>query len=358
VDWARQASTIRPTALRPVTMAEVRQHASEHSCWMVIRNMVYDVTAYLRYHPAGINEIMRGAGDDATLLFQEYHAWVNIASMLKSCLIGPLHTENITVPTIDASDWLNESAWTQCTLEHIRKISADSHLLRLTGPTPFRFAKIKAVWHIKLLVLHEASKRVLERPYTPLILHSSDQASDSVDLVVKEYSNRRLTSWLLTHSPSVQVKVQYKPCSVKWTGASKLGLVCNGTGIMPMFQIISQAWNEGIDEIWLVWVNRELANAFLLEEIELIQKSELRNLHVLHLLSSASISQAEMSGDKIIGRFDPEFVAAHAHILPSVERAAAGDARVFLCGSWEFVANARTCLFLSGYPPSCLDKIS
>ena len=33
---------------------------------------------------------MRGAGIDATKLFDEYHAWVNIDQLLKNCYIGPL----------------------------------------------------------------------------------------------------------------------------------------------------------------------------------------------------------------------------------------------------------------------------
>jgi len=38
---------------------------------------VYNVTPYLDYHPGGVDEIMRGAGIDATVLFQETHAWVS-----------------------------------------------------------------------------------------------------------------------------------------------------------------------------------------------------------------------------------------------------------------------------------------
>ena len=37
---------------------------------------VYNITPYLDYHPGGIDEIMKGAGIDATGLFQEIHSWV------------------------------------------------------------------------------------------------------------------------------------------------------------------------------------------------------------------------------------------------------------------------------------------
>jgi cytochrome-b5 reductase len=37
---------------------------------------VYNITPYLDFHPGGVDEIMKGAGIDATKLFQEIHAWV------------------------------------------------------------------------------------------------------------------------------------------------------------------------------------------------------------------------------------------------------------------------------------------
>jgi cytochrome b involved in lipid metabolism len=38
---------------------------------------VYNITPYLDYHPGGVDEIMKGAGIDATVIFQEIHAWVS-----------------------------------------------------------------------------------------------------------------------------------------------------------------------------------------------------------------------------------------------------------------------------------------
>lgn len=57
---------------------------------MSIRGKVYDVTAYTEFHPGGAEELMRGAGLDATELFAEAHAWVNYEAMLESSLLGDL----------------------------------------------------------------------------------------------------------------------------------------------------------------------------------------------------------------------------------------------------------------------------
>lgn len=48
----------------------------------------------------GSEQLMRGAGKDATNLFDEYHAWVNIEQLLAKCYIGPLKH----AITLDLSD--------------------------------------------------------------------------------------------------------------------------------------------------------------------------------------------------------------------------------------------------------------
>ena len=46
------------------------------------------ITPYMHFHPGGIAELMRGAGEDATVMFQEAHAWVNFDGFLEKCLVG------------------------------------------------------------------------------------------------------------------------------------------------------------------------------------------------------------------------------------------------------------------------------
>jgi cytochrome b involved in lipid metabolism len=52
--------------------------------------MVYNVTPYMDYHPGGWDELIKGAGMDATDIFNEVHSWVNYESMLSACLVGRL----------------------------------------------------------------------------------------------------------------------------------------------------------------------------------------------------------------------------------------------------------------------------
>ena len=60
---------------------------------------VYDITSYVKYHPGGEGELMKGAGIDSTKIFNEVHKWVNFAGMLKECLVGYLVTDPVKRPT-------------------------------------------------------------------------------------------------------------------------------------------------------------------------------------------------------------------------------------------------------------------
>ena len=76
--------------VREITRAELARHKKRNDAWMALNGAVYNVTAYMEFHPGGWDELMKGAGKDATKLFNQVHRWVNYESMLSACLIGKL----------------------------------------------------------------------------------------------------------------------------------------------------------------------------------------------------------------------------------------------------------------------------
>ncbi|KHN95975.1 Cytochrome b5 [Metarhizium album ARSEF 1941] len=61
--------------------------------WMALNGKVYNVTPYAKFHPGGVEELMKGAARDGTKLFGEIHPWVNYETMLAACLVGLLVEE-------------------------------------------------------------------------------------------------------------------------------------------------------------------------------------------------------------------------------------------------------------------------
>ncbi|KAH8898696.1 oxidoreductase [Thozetella sp. PMI_491] len=54
--------------------AEILEHSSRKSCWVVIEGFAYDVTSFIDLHPGGAGVILRYAGRDATDAFNAHHS--------------------------------------------------------------------------------------------------------------------------------------------------------------------------------------------------------------------------------------------------------------------------------------------
>ncbi|KAK9246605.1 FMN-dependent dehydrogenase-domain-containing protein [Lipomyces tetrasporus] len=59
--------------MRTITPDQISQHKTSQSCWVIIRNKVYDVTDFIPNHPGGRRSILRFAGKDATSDFEAIH---------------------------------------------------------------------------------------------------------------------------------------------------------------------------------------------------------------------------------------------------------------------------------------------
>lgn len=75
---------------RQVTTLELSEHCTRQDAWLAINGAVYNVTDYIDVHPGGWDEIIKGAGIDATSLFNEKHQWVNYHEILEGKLVGKL----------------------------------------------------------------------------------------------------------------------------------------------------------------------------------------------------------------------------------------------------------------------------
>ncbi|KAJ9685648.1 hypothetical protein PVL29_017615 [Vitis rotundifolia] len=75
---------------RLISMNEVKQHRMEGSMWTVLKGRVYNLSPYMKFHPGGVDMLMKAVGKDCTSLFNKYHAWVNAEFLLEKCLVGTL----------------------------------------------------------------------------------------------------------------------------------------------------------------------------------------------------------------------------------------------------------------------------
>ena len=74
------------------TIDEVSKHNIETDCWIIINNIVYNVTEFLNQHPGGVSSIARNgrAGCDVTIAFEQIGHSNRANNLLKSMEIGRL----------------------------------------------------------------------------------------------------------------------------------------------------------------------------------------------------------------------------------------------------------------------------
>ncbi|KAH9946807.1 FMN-dependent dehydrogenase-domain-containing protein [Amylocystis lapponica] len=58
---------------RVLSLQEVAEHSTPSSCWVIIKDRVYDVTDFLPNHPGGAKIILKYAGRDATAAYEPIH---------------------------------------------------------------------------------------------------------------------------------------------------------------------------------------------------------------------------------------------------------------------------------------------
>lgn len=80
---------VAPAAARHIKLSEVRKHQKEDSCWIIVRNKVYDCTPFLEDHPGGADSILINGGMDSTEEFDAIHS-AKAQAMLEEYYIGDL----------------------------------------------------------------------------------------------------------------------------------------------------------------------------------------------------------------------------------------------------------------------------
>ncbi|CAE8624847.1 unnamed protein product [Polarella glacialis] len=84
------ATVAAAASLGSYTMADVAQHNSATSCWIVLNGEVLDVTTFVKDHPGGDSVILSFAGKDASVMFNPIHSQDVIAQYAPKSVIGKL----------------------------------------------------------------------------------------------------------------------------------------------------------------------------------------------------------------------------------------------------------------------------
>uniref|UniRef100_A0A9J8C9A1 Cytochrome-b5 reductase n=2 Tax=Cyprinus carpio TaxID=7962 RepID=A0A9J8C9A1_CYPCA len=318
LDWIRLTKSGRDlTGLRgrliEVTEEELKKHNTRNDCWTCIRGMVYNVSAYMDFHPGGEEELMRAAGIDSTELFDQVNAlwaeydWfqtdgtvniivytkrkvgVNSFSKLFPCcpvlIVQTSHTVGKVQVCLHKSvkdKWMKvgqplehhdtfiqckdrELFYRECVLVSKSDVTHDTQVLCLQLP-PGSHMQVPVGRHVYLKTSLQGTDVV--KPYTPVdqsLIPSSQSSAEmgsDLNLMIKLYPDGLLTSHLasLPIGSSLSVGGPEGSFSMRILhDVTHLYMLAAGTGFTPMARLIRLALQDltSIRKIKLMFFNRQ-----------------------------------------------------------------------------------------------------
>lgn len=357
--------------VKSFTMKEVEKHNSEESAWIVVEGRVFDATKYLDDHPGGAASIVMNSGADATEEFMAIHSSAAL-KQLEDFYIGELEEEEIGRTNTGAGDKpslhfskssaalmisdlpnqdvhmidaktddlvaLNPKKWLEFELMERTEISHDTRLFKFKLPTPEHRLGLPVGYHMFTQAV--INKKLVMRAYTPV---SSDDEKGEFTLLIKVYfagvspkfpDGGKMSQHMESMSIGDLLKVKGPLGHFEYKGsgtfmvkgqertASKIGLICGGTGITPAYQVMMAIYKDVDDttDVYLLYANQTAEDILLRSELEKMA-NERDNIHIWYTVDRPPADWKYSTG--FIGE---EMIRDH---MPAPDN---GDAFVGMCG--------------------------
>ncbi|GES77497.1 NADH-cytochrome b5 reductase-like protein [Rhizophagus clarus] len=146
---------------------------------------------------------------------------------------------------------------------------------------------LKEAFPIASCVLVKDDSSQIVRPYTPISLVNE---LNHIDLMVKRYDNGHMSK--LIHSLKVGDKIDVKGpiTTLPYSANMKkhIGMICGGTGITPMHQLIDCILRNPEDKtkVYLIYANISKEDILLYEELEKWAKEKPEQLKIYYTLDN------------------------------------------------------------------------
>ncbi|KAG2182787.1 hypothetical protein INT44_005767, partial [Umbelopsis vinacea] len=276
--------------LKTYSWREVEKHNVADDCWIVVRDMIYDCTPFMKAHPGGIESILLVGGQDCTEDFDAIHSTA-AHEMLQKYIIGTL-SKDTEAPVVDQThsdtvldQFLDPKVWKSLVLEKKVYMTPDICLFRFAFSSPAMKHGLPVGKHVYLRC--QLDSKFIMRAYTPSVC-----GDDFLEFIIKIYRPAQdhplgglFTQQLekLSIGNSIETKGplgsfeyfgmgQFIHLKRQDTGHVKdIGMICAGTGITPIWQVlmaISQELGDQSTRISLIYGNRYEEDIILRQELE------------------------------------------------------------------------------------------
>lgn len=309
---------------RDIDLAELRKHDGETEPWFVVNGQVYDGTKFLEGHPGGAASIIGAAGQDVSEEFMTIHS-ENAKAMMPDYHIGSLDQKSLKLladaePLPEGTEprpiFLQSKVWSKGILCEKKKISADTKIFSFSLDHDAQMVGLPIGQHLMMRIRDPASREAIIRAYTPI---SEGTECGKLHVLIKIYydtperNGGRMTQ-ALDATPLGEF-VEFKGpvgkfeylgkglCSIsgKERHLNRFVMVCGGSGITPIFQVLRAVMKDRDDPTKCLVLDGNRVEEDILCKAELDAMAAL-NKHKCELLYTLSRPQATWTGLK--GRMD------------------------------------------------------
>ncbi|KAF2122282.1 nitrate reductase [Lophiotrema nucula] len=349
---------------REISIDELRKHDKADAPWFVVNGEVYDGTAFLEGHPGGAQSIISAAALDATDEFMAIHS-ETAKAMMPDHHIGSLDEasrkvlaegETISESTEPRAIFLDPRQWRKTLLHSKEVISWDTRIFTFKLEFDEQELGLPTGQHLMIRLRDPVTREAIIRSYTPLS-EVTDKGYLKVLIKVyfdtKERAGGKMTKALdaipLGHFVEFKGpigKFEYLGrglCSInqKPRNIKRFFMICGGSGITPIFQVLRAVMNDREDPTICVLLdgNRLAEDILCKEDLDVFARNNVDKLKLLYTLTKGP---DDWSG--LRGRIGAPLLKEHC------VRGAEEDSLVLICGPEQLEKTVHTALNEQGWP--------
>ncbi|KAF3052394.1 hypothetical protein E8E11_011503 [Didymella keratinophila] len=296
---------------KTIELSELNAHQAPETPWFVVNGEVYDGTPFLEGHPGGAQSIISAAALDATdefmaihsetakAMMPDYHIGTLSASARKALESGePTSTESSEPREV----FLDPRTWRKSLLTAKKTVSSDCRIFTFKLDFDTQALGLPTGQHLMLRLRDPVTREAIIRSYTPL---SETSKKGYLDVLIKIYPDKdgvqggKMTKALDAIPTGHWVDVKGPIGKFEYLGAGRCSInqkertvkkfimICGGSGITPIFQVLRAVMQDKDDgtRCTLLNGNRLVEDILCKEELDQWQGENEDRLKILYTLT-------------------------------------------------------------------------
>lgn len=353
---------------REITIDELRKHGKEDYPWFVVNGEVYDGTAFLKEHPGGAQSIISAAGLDSTDEFMAIHS-ETAKAMMPNYHIGSLDEASRRVlsegevqaePSGPRPTFLDARVWSKAILHSKVSVSWDTRIFTFKLEHDEQPLGLPTGQHLMMRLRDPVTREAIIRSYTPISETTKKGYADvlvKVYLDSKDHKGGKMTQAIdalpIGHFVDFKGpigKFEYLGrglCAINGISRTvkRFIMVCGGSGITPIFQVLRAVMNDKEDPTKCVVLdsNRLAEDILCKEDLDVYARENLDRCKLLYTLTKAPGGWQGLRG-RIAGPLLKEYCC----------RSGETESMVLICGPEALEKSVHIALNEQGWPDSDL----